>query len=110
MPAVFVVSLLLSVFATKELEAVAVLVRYRRVEMKESSDWVDRMEEVEEERVKEGRGLLFDGCWVRKDAGAGLNDRLAMVLGWRDNWTHRSHMRTGLASFVSFTKVGDSER
>ena len=44
--------------------------------MKESSDLVDWMEEAEEERVKEGRGLLFVGCETKYEAG--LKERLAM--------------------------------
>lgn len=46
--------------------------------MKESSDLVDLVEEAEDDRVKEGRGLLFVGCEAKYDAG--LKDRLAMAL------------------------------
>lgn len=48
--------------------------------MKESSDLVDLTEDAEDERVKEGRGLLFVGCEVKYDAG--LKDRLAMAVGY----------------------------
>ena len=49
-----------------------------KLAMKESSDLVDLTEEAEEERVKDGRGLLLVGCEAKYDAG--LKDRLAMAL------------------------------
>ena len=48
--------------------------------MNESSDLVESVEEAEEERVNDGRGLLFVGWDVKYDAG--LNDRLAMAVGF----------------------------
>lgn len=48
--------------------------------MNESSDLVESVEEAEEERVNDGRGLLFVGWDAKYDAG--LNDRLAMAVGF----------------------------
>jgi hypothetical protein len=58
--------------------------RDRKIAIKESSDLVETAEEDEDDRVKEGRGLLLGCCTAccAADAkyDAGLSDRLAILI------------------------------